>query len=86
MKLWRQVHAEFQFDDIGGIELLAQACAGIDRAESLAARIEADGELIRGPQGLKCHPGIREEMSARAFVVRTLMKLGLNYEPLRTGR
>ncbi|MBV8444098.1 MAG: hypothetical protein JO312_26665 [Hyphomicrobiales bacterium] len=84
-RLWDQVHREYQVDDVAGVELLAQAAAALDRAESLAGRIQEDGELLRTPSGLKCHPAIREELSARGFVVRTMMKLGLNFEPLRTS-
>ena len=38
-KLWRSVTSEYPVEDIGGIELLAQACASLDRAEALAACI-----------------------------------------------
>jgi hypothetical protein len=84
MKLWRDVHAEYNIDDIGGIELLAQACTSLDRAEELASHINKDGVTIRTKSGLKSHPSIRDEMSCRAFVVRTLQKLGLNLEQIKS--
>ena len=65
--------------------MLAQACAGLDRAEALRAQIDADGEVIRGRDGLKDHPALKHELASRAFVVRTLARLGLNFEPLRAG-
>lgn len=34
---------------------------------------------------MKAHPAIREELACRGFVVRTLQKLGLNCEPVRSG-
>jgi hypothetical protein len=55
----------------------------LDRAEALAERVKVDGLVIRGPNGLKSHPCIREELAARALSARLLMRLGLNYEPLR---
>jgi hypothetical protein len=81
-KLWRRATAEYAIDDVAGVEMLTQACQALDRAEALAACVEADGEIVRTPQGIKTHPAIREELSARGFVVRTLQKLGLNFEPL----
>jgi hypothetical protein len=85
MQLWRSVLAEYQIDDVGGRELLAQACAGLDRAEGLAAQIAADGEIIRSRAGPRAHPALKEEIACRSFVVRTLTRLGLNSEPVRAS-
>jgi hypothetical protein len=60
-----------------------QACQAVDRAEALAGHVAEDGEIVRTPNGIKAHPAIREELACRGFIVRTLQKLGLNYEPLR---
>ncbi len=84
-RLWNQVVSEYDVTDVAGIELLTQACQGVDRAEALAAHIAADGEIVRTRTGIKAHPAIREELACRGFVVRTLQKLGLNYEPVRSG-
>jgi hypothetical protein len=35
--------AEYDLQDCGGREMLAQACAALDRAESLRERIDQDG-------------------------------------------
>jgi phage terminase small subunit len=88
MKLWRSVHAEYAVTDIAGMEMLAQACTALDRAEALAAEIAADGSVIRDRERgiVKDHPGLKHELANRAFVVRTLSKLGLNFEPLRSER
>jgi hypothetical protein len=56
-------------DDCTGIELLTLACQSLDRAERLAAAVEQDGEIVRTATGVKAHPGIREELAARGFVV-----------------
>lgn len=84
-RLWDRVVSEYVVDDVAGIELLTQLCQATDRAEALAAHVAQDGEVVRTPTGIKCHPAIKEELAARAFVVRTLSRLGLNYEPLRAS-
>jgi hypothetical protein len=84
-RLWDHVIAEYVVDDCAGIELLAQACAATDRAEVLAAHVAGDGEIVRTPAGIKVHPAVKEELACRGFIVRTLQKLGLNYEPLRAA-
>jgi hypothetical protein len=84
-KLWGRVLAEYDVSDAAGVEMLTQCCQACDRAEALAACVESDGEIVRTPQGIKTHPAIREELSCRGFIVRTLQKLGLNFEPVRAG-
>jgi hypothetical protein len=58
----------------------------LHRAEALAAAVVRDGEIVRTPMGARLHPAVKEELAARSFVCRTLQKLGLNFEPLRTTR
>jgi hypothetical protein len=83
--LWSRVQAEYAVSDVGGRELLFQACAAADRCAALSARISEDGEVIRTKTGLKSHPSIRDEIQCRAFIVRTIAKLGLDVEPIRSG-
>jgi hypothetical protein len=83
--LWRRVLGEYDVSDAAGVEMLTQCCLACDRAEALAACVATDGEMVRTPQGIKAHPAIREELSCRGFIVRTLQKLGLNFEPVRAG-
>jgi hypothetical protein len=84
LNLWNSVQAEYRIEDCGGRELLAQACEGLDRAEELKACIDADGAVIRNRTGIpRAHPACRDEVAVRGFVVRTLQKLGLNYEAVR---
>jgi hypothetical protein len=78
--LWVRVMGEYRIEDTGGIELLAQACAALDRAEALAAAIYEDGCVIRGENGPRSHPACKDELACRAFVARTLERLGLNVE------
>jgi hypothetical protein len=84
-KLWDRVVAEYDVNDAAGIEMLAQACVALDRAEMLKGEIESDGPVIRSRGQIKDHPALKHELAARAFVVRTLTRLGLNFEPLRAS-
>jgi hypothetical protein len=84
-KLWDQITAEFEIDDSPGREVLTSACAMVDRAEQLAECISRDGPVVRGPNGVRSHPAIREELSCRSFTVRALRQLGVTLEPLRSG-
>ena len=81
--MWDRAQAEYRID-VGGIELLAQACAAEDTAESLAAAIARDGHVIHSRTGVpRTHPAVKDELACRAFVVRTLERLGLNVEAVR---
>jgi hypothetical protein len=81
--LWKSVMASYRIDDVGGIELLCQACQAEDRAEQLAARIAEDGPVIYAKAGPKAHPAVKDELACRAFVCRTLQRLGLNVENIK---
>jgi hypothetical protein len=83
LSLWNSVQTAYRIDDVGGIELLAQACAASDRVEALAERISADGEVVNTRAGPKAHPALRDELAGRAFIVRTLERLGLNVETIK---
>jgi hypothetical protein len=84
MGLWNRIQAEYRIEDTGGIELLTQACQALDRAEALAAAIARDGEVIHTRTGVpKTHPAVKDELACRAFVVRTLERLGLNVEAIK---
>jgi hypothetical protein len=82
--LWNAVQREFRVNDRGGIELLAQACGSVDRLEAITARIDADGEVISTRTGLRSHPLIKEETALRALICRTLEKLGITQEQIKT--
>ena len=83
LSLWNRVQAEYQITDVGGVELLTQACLARDRAEALAAVIEADGERIITKTGIKDHPCLKHELAARSFIVRTLQRLGVTDEVIK---
>ena len=87
LQLWKTVTGEYAIEDCGSVEMLTQACAALDRAESCRALIDANGEVIRSKPGMRDHPLLKHELAARAFVVRTLARLGLDVEPIgRVGR
>ena len=74
---------EYRITDRGGIELLAQTCAAVDRVETLREAIDRDGEVVHTRTGPKAHPALRDELAGRAFIVRTLERLGLNVETVK---
>ena len=83
--LWNSIQAEYRIEDRGGIELLAQACAALDRAEGLAAIIAQDGAVVHTRAGPKSPPALRDELQNRAFCVKTLEKLGVTTEVVKPG-
>jgi hypothetical protein len=83
LALWHAVQSEFAITDIGGVELLMQACLAADRAQALTTRIDQDGETMHTQHGLKAHPCLKDELAARSFIVRTLQRLGITDEVIR---
>jgi hypothetical protein len=81
--LWDAVQREYGIRDRGGIELLAQACGALDLVEALGEAIERDGPIVYGRAGPKAHPAVKDQIAGRAFVVRTLERLGLNIEAIK---
>src|SRR5262249_35116945 len=81
--LWDRVHSEYRLEDVGGLEMLAQVCGAVDRIESLRDGIDRDGGIVKTRNGPRAHPGMRDELAGRAFVVRTLARLGLSYDSLK---
>ena len=83
--LWRAIMAEYKIEDSGGLAMLEQACRAADRAKECSDIIAADGSMISTKHGPKDHPLLRHELAARSFVVRTIARLGLDVEPVRSG-
>lgn len=81
--LWDKVQREYAIVDVGGREILTQICQALDQAESLAERIRTDGNVIYSRGVPRAHPALRDELHCRAFVVRSLERLGLNIEPVK---
>jgi hypothetical protein len=83
--LWQRVQSEYDVRDAGGIELLVQACEALDRVGRLREQIDADGEVIRARGTVRAHPALRDELAGRAFITRTLARLGLDVERVRSS-
>jgi phage terminase small subunit len=81
--LWNDIVSAYEFGDRAALETLAQACAAADRAERCREQIDRDGELVKTARSVRDHPLIKYEIQARAFLCRTLARLGLDLEPLR---
>jgi P27 family predicted phage terminase small subunit len=84
-QLWSRVQREYAISDVGGVEILAQICAAQDRVETLRERIDADGETVHTRGGMpRAHPALRDELQLRSFIVKSLEKLGLNVEAVKS--
>jgi hypothetical protein len=83
--LWHRIQSEYDVRDAGGIELLVQACEALDRVGRVREQIDADGEVIRVRGTVRAHPALRDEIAGRAFITRTLARLGLDVEPIRSS-
>lgn len=81
--LWNAIVSTYDVSDEGGREILCQACLAQDRVEQLAAQIEADGPTILLKGILREHPCLRAELAGRAFITRSLVRLGLNVESVK---
>jgi hypothetical protein len=78
LNLWNNIQSTYHIDDKGGCELLALACAQLDRVESLSEQIARDGEIYNdGEHPPRAHPALRDELAGRAFIARTLERLGV---------
>jgi hypothetical protein len=86
MSLWNRITSEYAIEDAAGREMLTLGCQALDRAESLRALIDRDGEVTVTRNGFaKEHPALRAELASRAFVAKMLLRLGLDVEPMRPG-
>jgi hypothetical protein len=82
--LWRTIMAEYDIRDSGGQEMLKQVCEAADDVAADLAIIKRDGRVIRTKAGLRDHPLIRHALAGRSFVIKSLHRLGLDIEPIRS--
>ncbi len=82
-ELWDLITDEYDISDAGGIALLKQICHAQDRVAQLAAQIALDGAVVTVRGAPKAHPALRDELANRAFISRTIARLGLNFEPVK---
>jgi hypothetical protein len=50
----------------------------------LREQIDREGATVRTKSGVRSHPLLQHEAVNRNFIARTLVKLGLSVEPLRS--
>jgi hypothetical protein len=81
--LWHAIMAEYAIDDAGGVAVLLLACEALDRAQACRQQIDRDGLVLRTRAGARDHPALKHELANRAFVVRTLHRLGLDVEAIK---
>lgn len=81
-QLFDAINDAYDISDAGGIELLKQLCRAADRVEQLAAQIAIDGPVVYVKGTPRAHPALRDELQGRAFITRTIARLGLNFEPV----
>jgi phage terminase small subunit len=81
--LWRKIMREYQIVDSGGLALLEQACSAMDDVATDAAIIRKDGRVIWTKGGAKEHPLLKHQLASRAFATRTLVRLGLDVQPIQ---
>jgi hypothetical protein len=81
--LWNSINAGYDIHDSGGIEILMQACSALDRAEECSDQIDIEGPTITTKSGMREHPLLKMELQNRAFVCRSLQRLGLNIETIK---
>ena len=82
-QLWTNITDEYTIEDAGGVALLRQLCHAQDRVDQLAAQIEIDGPVVYVKGTPRAHPALRDELQGRAFITRTIARLGLNFEPVK---
>jgi hypothetical protein len=81
--LWHSVMEQYEITDAGGWETLRQACCACDRAEACRKIIDDQGEMITIGRQVRSHPLLRDELANRAFVVKSIQRLGLDLEPVK---
>jgi hypothetical protein len=79
---WQLITNQYQIDDAGGRMMLHEICAARDRLVELQQAIDRDGAIVKSRSGVREHPAIKLELQLRAFICRTLVRLGLSVEAI----
>jgi len=78
--LWQSVMTEYRIEDSGGREILTQICAAADNLHDCDVAITRDGAMINTRTGPKEHPLLKQRLALRAFITRSVQRLGLTLE------
>jgi hypothetical protein len=82
-KLWQKMSASVSSRDEAAKEALRQVCIATDRLAMIEKAIAHDGPTVTGRYGQLCeHPLLRLELSLRAFITRSLARLGEERRPV----
>lgn len=83
-KVWRDLLAEYQIDDVAGLRILRTALESFDRAAEARRQIDNEGLTVLDRWGQKkAHPLLAVERDNRAAFLAGLKALNLDIEPLR---
>lgn len=80
---WRTIMSEYRIEDSGGRAVLLQVCSATDNLAECDAAIARDGAMIRTKNGPKEHPLCKQRLALRAFICRSVQRLGLNLEAVK---
>jgi len=80
---WQSIMSEYKIEDSGGRAVLLQICAAADDLAECDVAIARDGAMISTKTGLREHPLCKQRLALRAFICRSVQRLGLNLEPVK---
>ena len=75
--------SEYEITDTGGRAVLLQICAATDNLHECDVAIARDGPMISTRNGPREHPLVKQRLALRAFITRSVQRLGLNLEPAK---
>lgn len=82
---WREIRAEYDIQDSGGLSLLGAAAEAMDRCTSAREAIDANGGpiVLDRFQQPKPHPACAIERDARGQFIQAIRALELDVEPAK---
>src|SRR5215475_3605876 len=80
---WQSIMSEYKIEDSGGRAVLLQICSAADDLAECDRAIARDGAMISTKNGPKEHPLCKQRLALRAFICRSVQRLGLNLEPTK---
>src|SRR5262249_42269406 len=81
---WRTIMSEYRIEDSGGRAVLVQICSATDNLHECDTAIARDGAMIKAKNGFREHPLCKQRLALRAFICRSVQRLGLNLEPVKS--
>jgi terminase small subunit-like protein len=81
---WQTIMVEYEISDAGGIAILEQICAATDNLHDCDVSIARHGSIIKTRNGVREHPLLKQRLALRGFICRSMTRLGLNLEAVKT--